>query len=709
MRSYEELLSLSGYAHRLKDFEDLLRILDRELRLITPSDPAGMAAADQTDVSAATGQKYYQLTHDYLITPLRAWLTRKQRETRRGRAELRLAERAVLWNLKPQNRLLPSSWEHFTIRLLTRKRSWDDAQRKMMHRASVVHGLRAASITLLIALLAWVGFETFGTVQADALVEQIATARTADLPNLVGKLEGYRRWTTKPLQKLIASDNPGLQWRGRVAMLPVDAVHVEYVKQCLLTAAPDEVAVLRQSLSRHAEMIREDLWQIAEDSSRDSSGELLRAASALACFDPDSPRWNGISARVVSALVSENSLHATVWMSMLHPIRQQLLEPLVSVFSSRDGSYALTQRDLATDILEIYGADRVDILAEAILAAEPEQFVKLFDTFSAHGDIASHLLQAELTRELSYHWPDAPLDPRWPAPALESVEQLVRADGMLDERFACCQTLPLDQVESLCQTLKESGYYPFHVRPYDHEGTVRVAAVWKRGRRDYHFGLNLSAEEVLSRDEEMRDAGLRATDVAGYVIQVEGSKLERYCGVWCQSLNEDRRIYVAGTKATFHSAYESIDKAGFDKPVSVQAFEGSDGQQKYCGVRSNGNAWSATKSDCTSESFGHVEYLSMSLFDLAISHSGSADALETICRREVAAAEVDLQEKPDDLDAHLTRARALFWLDDFAEAVTEFDWLIARADKGAAFYRFRAMARSADRQCRGRTGRLGPI
>ena len=32
---------------------------------------------------------------------LRDWLTRKQRETRRGRAELRLAERAALWGGRP--------------------------------------------------------------------------------------------------------------------------------------------------------------------------------------------------------------------------------------------------------------------------------------------------------------------------------------------------------------------------------------------------------------------------------------------------------------------------------------------------------------------------------------------------------------------------------------------------------------------------------
>jgi hypothetical protein len=33
---------------------------------------------------------------------------RKQKETRRGRAELRLAERAALWASKPENRHLPA-------------------------------------------------------------------------------------------------------------------------------------------------------------------------------------------------------------------------------------------------------------------------------------------------------------------------------------------------------------------------------------------------------------------------------------------------------------------------------------------------------------------------------------------------------------------------------------------------------------------------
>ena len=39
MRSEAELREASGYAGQPRDFDDLVRILDHELRLITPTDP----------------------------------------------------------------------------------------------------------------------------------------------------------------------------------------------------------------------------------------------------------------------------------------------------------------------------------------------------------------------------------------------------------------------------------------------------------------------------------------------------------------------------------------------------------------------------------------------------------------------------------------------------------------------------------------------
>ena len=105
MRSEGELQQAAAYADRPREFAELIHILDNELRLITPTEPAGLGNGELT---ASPGGRYYQLTHDYLVHSLRDWLTRKQRETRRGRAELKLAERSALWSDRPENRFLPS-------------------------------------------------------------------------------------------------------------------------------------------------------------------------------------------------------------------------------------------------------------------------------------------------------------------------------------------------------------------------------------------------------------------------------------------------------------------------------------------------------------------------------------------------------------------------------------------------------------------------
>jgi len=112
MRSEGELQAASGYIERPREFADLIHILDNELRLITPTDPEGSGDERPT---ASPVERYYQLTHDYLVHSLRDWLTRKQRETRRGRAELVLEDRYAVWKLKRERRHLPTLTEAVAI------------------------------------------------------------------------------------------------------------------------------------------------------------------------------------------------------------------------------------------------------------------------------------------------------------------------------------------------------------------------------------------------------------------------------------------------------------------------------------------------------------------------------------------------------------------------------------------------------------------
>ena len=56
MRSYAELLEASGYGTRPKDFDDLVRILDSEIRLITPTDPEGIGSNDDSVTERRLGK-----------------------------------------------------------------------------------------------------------------------------------------------------------------------------------------------------------------------------------------------------------------------------------------------------------------------------------------------------------------------------------------------------------------------------------------------------------------------------------------------------------------------------------------------------------------------------------------------------------------------------------------------------------------------------
>ena len=203
MRSRQELLEASGYANRPRDFDDLIRILDPELRLITPTDPEGSPSEGQQ--TTPSGQ-YYQLTHDYLVHSLRDWLTRKQRETRRGRAELRLAERSASWNAKPENRHLPSALEWANIRLLTRKEDWTEPQRKMMKRAGRVHGVRGLILATVLMLVGWGGYEVNGRLKAQMLRDRLLGSPLSDVPGIIVELKPYRRWVDPLLRQ--ASPKP---------------------------------------------------------------------------------------------------------------------------------------------------------------------------------------------------------------------------------------------------------------------------------------------------------------------------------------------------------------------------------------------------------------------------------------------------------------------------------------------------------------------
>jgi serine/threonine protein kinase/formylglycine-generating enzyme required for sulfatase activity len=637
MRSREELLEASGYASRPADFADLLRILDSELRLLTPTEPEGHAEEGQTAPAAGM---YYQLTHDYLVPSLREWLTRKQRESRRGRAALRLAERAAAWNARPETRQLPSWWEWLNIRLYTRRRDWTEPQRKMMRKAGRFHGGRALLGVLLLGVLASVALVIGARVQQDKrqtqareLVRGLLGANLGNVPPLVQEVAAHRPFVDDLLlQALADAEAAGAggeerRLRAALALLPVEPGHADYLFRHLLDAAPAEVGVLREQLQPYAADRLEELWQVVEKPPPGKAAQRLRAACALALYDPKAPRWNEAAPAVVAQLVAEEPVHLTHWIDGFRPVKEPLSKALAKAF--RDHSEARSiERSAATTFLQEW-MDQKEALTDLLLDADARQFAALFPRAAAHADLVD-LLHHELAEKTRHRWQDDPLTGG--TLALQTQALLEAAGGLVGERFALCSTLPLEDLLKTDEGLQAAGYRPWRVRPYDAGGKVLVAAVWHRDGLEGGLRLDLTAAEVQALLREQLKKGSAPVEIAGY--RHDGK--DRYVAAWVESaVKEDVRWYVGVSDASHQVLGFGPMRQAKLQPRTMQVFTGSGGKALYSALWGPGPAGETWLAD-DEESYG----------DRGLSDGLPVDVSLTLRVQPVAEAAVGLAGSP---------------------------------------------------------------
>jgi hypothetical protein len=161
----------------------------------------------------------------------------------------------------------------------------------------------------------------------------------------------------------------------------VDEGQVAYLYECLLDAAPAQVAVIRAALLDHKDALTEKLWAVVEQPRKEQDGQRLRAAAALAKFDPDSPRWEKNGAAVAADVVAVPAVYLANWLEALKPVRDKLVAPLSGIF--RDTGRRETERSLATDLLADYAADRPEELGKLLMDADEKQFAVLFPKLEA--------------------------------------------------------------------------------------------------------------------------------------------------------------------------------------------------------------------------------------------------------------------------------------------------------------------------------------
>jgi formylglycine-generating enzyme required for sulfatase activity len=398
VRSRAELLAASGLAAHPHRFERLLDLLDHDLRIITPAEaPGGPPDAP------ADGQ-FYQLTHDYLVRPLRDWLTQKKRETWRGRAELGLEERTAQWTRTPQDRFLPSPFEYATIMFGVPHRKWNPEQRSMLRSATRLYGTWAGGALVLLGLLGAWTWEVHGIDQGARLVEVIRRAEPEQLKTVLKEdLPRYRRWANRGLHALAdrPATPPDQRLRASLALVDVDDRQVDYLSRRLPDCPPEDFELVRDGLRKYADRCTPSLWEALHDPHR-PAGQRFQAGMALADYAPDAPEWTDADANFLTAqLLQANRDDQRALRRNLRQVAGRLLGPLERVF--RDPQARGDLRLAATDALADpdYAGGRPELLARLASEATAEQYGVLHEALARAPDARPavlHTLQ-DLVRE----------------------------------------------------------------------------------------------------------------------------------------------------------------------------------------------------------------------------------------------------------------------------------------------------------------------
>ncbi len=342
----------------------------------------------------------------------------------------------------------------------------------------------------------------------EAQVGTLLDAAPQAVPAILAGLAPYRDEIHPVLREVVNKEEPKNTtseavrlWRQHRARAALALLADDPEQKALLTIRlleagldPAEMMLVRDALKPHADELKPDLWRRA---SAEDPASPFRALVALAAFDPDSPRWQQSAGTALVEMLKADPLHLGSWVDALRPVKQHLLPPLERVFRGKDDKLK-EYRQVAASVLADYAADRPETLAELLLDGDAKQYAVIKPVLMKHREDAIARMRQELAARPDY-WKDPPPDPKWHSPAAELVREIEEAGGIVAERFALCQALPLERLRAVTEGLREAGYRPVRVRPWGREtvnkkehSAVRVAIVWTRDAIDWSLRTGLT-------------------------------------------------------------------------------------------------------------------------------------------------------------------------------------------------------------------------
>ena len=365
-RSAEELKRISGYENSPKDFSQLLRLLDHETKLISPVDTYTESREGEKEGIENGQTRYYQLTHDYLVGPLRVWL----KKTRQGRARINLEERANLWAVQKNIRALPSLAETIRFLCLTNRKDWTDTQRGMMKSAQIRLVTVLGTVGLVFSIL-FLFLHRQRQVVAQTLVdEMIESTDIANASYLLERMIPVRREAEAILREQSMTNS-----RAHLALLWLGDSERHWETLIHEVADPRELDLILNVFKRQKGFRNRVQPDLAKSRLQNTEGghshlDVLKDAVTVVQFSKTQGRENGIPnpKQVVNALFAPDIINANDWCRLLASARGSLSE----IVKERAASPHRDEQFRAVEILaSLTPRDESAELIETLLAVEP--------------------------------------------------------------------------------------------------------------------------------------------------------------------------------------------------------------------------------------------------------------------------------------------------------------------------------------------------
>lgn len=561
IQSETQLREAVGYSDQ-NAFRELLRILDAELHLITPTTKNefdSYASAETEEAIGNANETGYQLTHDFLISPLRKWLAMRRMTTRVGQAQTRMEEYTELYRVRPIPQSLPTINEFLQMRWLLRNSGLNELQRKMLTAAGIHYARKGAvwtigivAMTAILFLSQW-SLEQSHRDQADR--KEADTLVVASLPEAIQRMNAFRAdqkelWSALRDTYDAPASTGSRKLRAAMALASNSSIASDpsltrfLLDSYLESSAPDAVILCRAPLFGRigAQQKFADRYLRSEDS---SPAIQLRLAALMVQYPELRTKLLDDPKHLVQLLAAENPLHLNEWIEVFKPIGKSLLPTLEAELLARAEDGGLETVNLA-NLLSRYAVDSPQLLVDLIRKIGPTAHALLVRSLKKIPD-AIVLSRASLDRltslskdywnpELSgIQWWNDPSGTRALASELDAAH-----DGnwsayhtFICEHFMLMHQVTREELLKIEAELKTAGFRVASIAPYQDGGHSRAMVLWKRDGRDSQWIWPATADELKEHSVDCQSRGLFVSDLAEY--KYDNKDGIRFACVWTHS------------------------------------------------------------------------------------------------------------------------------------------------------------------------------